>query len=121
MKKILIVEDDKKISLAIQVRLKLEGYKVDQAYDVVSGLSMCSKLQPDLVLLDISLPGGNGFELAHRIKNLVVAPPDFIIITALKEAGLREKAMQLGAIDFFEKPYDAGELLSTIWRWYLNS
>ncbi|MEN8131568.1 MAG: response regulator [Pseudomonadota bacterium] len=121
MKKILIVEDDQKISLAMQVRLKLEGYEVDQAYDAVSGLSMCSQLQPDLVLLDISLPGGNGFELAHRVKSLVVIPPDFIIITALKDAGLREKAMQLGAIEYFEKPYDGGRLLSTIWRWYLNS
>jgi two-component system response regulator VicR len=121
VKKILIVEDDQKISLAMSVRLKLEGYEVHQAYDVVSALNMCSQLQPELVLLDISLPGGNGFELAHRVKKLVLAPPDFIVITALKEAGLREKAMQLGAIDFFEKPYDGGELLTAIWRWYLDS
>lgn len=114
MKKILIVEDDKNIVMALTIRLRAAGYEVFQAYDVVSGTSMAVKHQPQLILLDISMPGGNGFDVADRIRNKIGIPANIIFLTAHKEPALRERAMQMGAAAFFEKPYDPDSLLDTI-------
>ncbi len=115
MKKILIVEDDKKIALAMGVRLKAYGYEVANAYDAVVAVNAARKFKPDLILLDISMPGGDGFSLAERFQNLVdTAGVPIIFITASKKQGLKEKAMEMGAAGFFEKPYDAEKLLSTV-------
>ena len=64
-KKILIVVDDKKISTALAVRLRATGYEVAMAYDAVLAFSTAVKHQPDLVVLDISMPGGDGFAVAE--------------------------------------------------------
>ncbi len=114
MKKILIVEDDKKIVMALSIRLRAAGYEVFQAYDVVSGTMMAKKHEPQLILLDISMPGGNGFDVADRIRNKMDLPANIIFLTAHKEPALREKAMQMGAAAFFEKPYDPDLLLDTV-------
>ena len=111
-KKILIVEDDRKIAMALGIRLKAASYAVLQAADALVATNLAVKHEPDLVLLDISIPGGNGFLVAERLQ--MMAPTNMIFITAHKEAGLREKAMQHGAVAFFEKPYDADALLATI-------
>ena len=114
MKKILIVEDDQNIAKALSVRLKSAGYEVTVAPDAMSGVSSALKTQPDLVLLDISLPAGTGFTVADRIQKLLPTATPFIFLTASKQPGLREKAEELGALGFFEKPYDAEELLDAI-------
>jgi two-component system response regulator ArlR len=114
MKKILIVEDDQNIAKALAVRLKSAGYQVTVAPDAVAGVSSAVKTQPDLALLDISLPAGTGFTVADRIKELLPVATPFIFLTASKQPGLREKAKELGAAAFFEKPYDAEDLLAAI-------
>jgi DNA-binding response OmpR family regulator len=114
MKKILIVEDDQNIAKALAIRLKLAGYEVTVASDAMFGVSSAVKIQPDLALLDISLPAGTGFTVADRIKELLPVATPFIFLTASKQPGLREKARELGAVGFFEKPYDAQELLAAI-------
>ncbi len=115
MKKVFIVEDDKKIALAMSVRLKTYGYEVTNAYDAVTAVNVARKCKPDLILLDISMPGGDGFALAERFQNLVdTAGVPIIFITASKKQGLREKAMEMGAAGFFEKPYDSEKLVSTV-------
>jgi DNA-binding response OmpR family regulator len=114
MKKILIVEDDKNIAKALAIRLKSAGYEVTVAPDAMLGVSSAVETQPDLVLLDISMPAGTGFTVADRIQELLPAATPFIFITASKQPGLREKAKEVGAVGFFEKPYDAGELLAAI-------
>jgi DNA-binding response OmpR family regulator len=113
--KILVVEDDKKIALALAIRLRTAGYEVIAAPDAVLAMSMAMKHRPDLLVLDILMPGGNGFQVAEWLQNLeaMIGVP-YIFITASKVAGLRERARSLGAVGFFEKPYDAGELLATI-------
>ncbi len=115
MSKILIVEDDRRIATALAIRLKTAGYEVVAAYDAVLAVTMAVKQQPDLILLDISMPGGNGFTIAERVQTLVptVGTP-IIFLTASKQPGLREQAMQLGAVGLFEKPYEAAELLEAI-------
>lgn len=113
--KILIVEDDKNIVKALTIRLKAKGYEVAVAQDAVMAASVAMKQPPDLVLLDISLPGGNGFVVAERLQNAVLtAGVRMIFLTASKQPGLREKAMAFGAVDFFEKPYEAEDLLAAI-------
>ena len=114
-KKILIIEDDKKIALALAVRLRAAGYDVIAAPDAVLGMSMALKHRPDLIVLDLLIPGGNGFQVAGWLQDLeaMIGVP-YIFITASKQPGLRERARRLGAVGFFEKPYDAEQLLATI-------
>jgi len=114
-KKILVVEDDKRIVMALTIRLKGKGYDVVAAYDAVMAMSIAMHHRPDLVLLDISMPGGNGFMVAQRLRNEAsMAGVPLMFLTASKQPGLREQARDLGAVGFFEKPYEAEELLTAI-------
>jgi CheY-like chemotaxis protein len=114
-KKVLVVEDDKRIVMALAVRLKGKGYDVVAAYDAVMAMSIAMQHRPDLVLLDISMPGGNGFMVAERLQNEAsTAGIPLIFLTASKQPGLRENAQDLGAVGFFEKPYEAEDLLAAI-------
>ena len=114
MKSILIIEDDRKIAIPLTIRLKSAGYEATAAYDALTGLNAAVKNPPDLVLLDISLPVGNGFTLFERIQTLLPAPTPILFITASKQAGFRQKANELGAAGYFEKPYEVEELLVAI-------
>ena len=120
MKTILIVEDDQKIALALQVRLKANRYAVSVASDAIVGASLGRTLKPDLILLDISMPGGNGFQLAetfHHMPETMGTP--IIFITASKSPELLQKVIDLGAVGLFEKPFDTEKLLYSI-EWELN-
>ncbi len=115
MKKILIVEDDQKISQVLAIRLRAAGYEVAAAYDAVMASSAAVKSRPDLVILDISMPGGDGFQVAERIQLLgATAGVPMIFITASKKPEFRQKALALGAAGFFEKPYEPEELLAAV-------
>jgi DNA-binding response OmpR family regulator len=114
MKKILIVEDDENIAKALSIRLKNAGYEVSVAPDALAGVENAVKKVPDLVLLDISLPAGNGFTVAERIQSLIPTSTPLIFLTASKKPGLREKAKELGAAAFFQKPYEWDDLLGAI-------
>jgi DNA-binding response OmpR family regulator len=113
--KILLVEDDEKIVKALSVRLKAKGYEVVIAFDAVMGMAKAIEHHPDLCLLDISMPGGNGLTVAQRFQDsTVTVGTPIIFLTASKEPDLREKAMALGAVGFFEKPFESAELLAAI-------
>lgn len=115
MKTVLLVEDDKDVTLALGMRLKAMGYEVHSAADAVSAVSQARKVQPDIVLIDFNLPGGNGFMVAERLRSLLqTSATPFVIITASKETGLKEKAHELGASAFLEKPFDATRLADVI-------
>ena len=116
MKKILIVDDDKKIVTALTVRLKAAGYEVLGAPNGLEGIKLAVGERPDLLILDIWMPAGLGFSLAQRLKALGFDDLPIIFLTASKKHGLREAALGLGAVAFFEKPYDTKELLATIAR-----
>lgn len=113
-KKILIVEDDQNIARALCIRLKNAGYEVSIAPDALTAVETAIKKVPDLVLLDISLPAGDGFGVAERIQSLIPTATPLIFLTASKKPGLREKAKELGASAFFHKPYQADDLLRAI-------
>lgn len=113
--KILIVEDDNKIALAMTVRLKANGYDVFNAFDAMGALDMAVKHQPDLLILDISIPAGSGFDVAERLQQLTrTAGTPMIFITASRNPDFLARAAALGAVAFIQKPFADGELLSDV-------
>jgi DNA-binding response OmpR family regulator len=115
MKKILVVEDDPKISMALGVRLRAHGYEVIVAFDAMIGLSQAVKQRPDLVILDVSMPAGNGFIVAERIQNLATtAGTPMIFITASKDPAFKTRAEELGAVAFLEKPFESEKILAAV-------
>lgn len=115
MTTILIVEDDSKIAHAMSVRLKSLGYSVRVAADAPSALIQARKHSPDLVLLDISLPGGNGFTVAQNLEEHICDRRiPIIFVTASKQEELKKRASELGASAFLEKPFSARHLAEAI-------
>lgn len=115
MKKILIVEDDRDISLALTVRLKFAGFDVSIAPDAVHGMMKAVKERPELIILDISMPGGSGLDIAKRVRqNPDIIDVPIIFITANYDSAIQKEAELLDATGFFHKPYDADELLRTV-------
>src|SRR6266446_1012976 len=115
MKKILIIEDDPNSALALVIRLKAHGFATAVASDAINGLSMAIRQHPDLVLLDVAIPGGDGFALAEKLRT---APETkdlpVIFLTGSKDLELRQKVMDLGAAGLLEKPYQTEDLLLMI-------
>lgn len=115
MKKILLVEDHQQISLAIGMSLKAMGYSVVTASDAVTAVSQARKTSPDVIILDINLPAGDGFIVAERLQQLVeTSAVPIIFITASKQEHLRKRAKELGAVNFLEKPFGVGDLADAI-------
>ena len=113
-KKILLVEDDRKIAMALGVRLQHAGVEVLVAHDAPAGLATALKERPDLVLLDIGLPGGGGLKLIEQLHSMGRSMTPVIFLTASRRPGLQEEAMALGASGFLEKPFEAEELIAAI-------
>lgn len=114
MKKILIMEDDKRVAAALAIRLQAAGYEVLTAWDGLQGLKMAVSSRPDLILSDVWMPDGVGFLIAERLKNFGLAGIPVIFITASKKKNLWQFAQEAGAVGFFEKPYDPDKLLGAI-------
>jgi putative two-component system response regulator len=116
-KKILIIDDDKDLRLALSIRLRASGYDVAMATDAISAMSVALKERPDLVLLDVNMPGGNGFMIMERFRmSTHLESTPVIVLTGGDPIVYREKAFNLGAVDFFEKPADNDALLASIKR-----
>ena len=114
-KKTLIVEDDRRIAMRLFVRLKAENYEARIAYNAVQAMGIAKQECPDLILPEISLPGGNGFLVAEWLRDLKeTAGIPIIFMTASQKPGLREEAREYRAAAFFEKPFDAQELFAAI-------
>lgn len=111
--KVLVVDDEQDVAKALKVRLKASGYHVVLASDSVQALMIASKEKPDLIILDIMLPGGGGFAVAERLKQSQVTHSiPIIFLTGIP--GGEAKAYQLGASGYVMKPYHPEELLETI-------
>ena len=115
MKTVLIVDDDNVFLLTIGVRLKSMGYTVYAAKDAVNAISAVRKNDPDVIVLDVSLPAGDGFMVAERLQRLISsAATPIIFVTASENPSLRERAMRVGAVAFLNKPFDATTLADAI-------
>jgi heavy metal response regulator len=111
--KVLLVEDDKSISGFIKKGLKEMHYAVDGASDGEEGLHLALSLPYDMVILDIMLPGINGWEVLENMRKEKVQTP-VIILTAKDEKEDVVKGLELGADDYLVKPFSFAELLSRI-------
>ncbi len=112
---ILIVDDEEAVRLSIRLYLEDKGFSVLQASNGQSGLAICRKHFPDLVLLDLSMPGMDGFELCGIVcgDDLLRDIP-VIMLTAYESTELKIQAFDLGAVDYLTKPVNNGELLVRI-------
>ena len=114
MSTVLIVEDDANIAKALKTRLVHHGFNVLNAYDAASAPTIAKQGQPDVAILDISMPAGDGFLVAERLKSILGHELPTIFITANTQPGLKEKAETLGAVAFFEKPYHSADLMKAV-------
>ncbi len=111
MKKILIFEDEKPISNLIKLNLTSEGYLCKCAFDGIEAANIIEEEKFDLILLDIMLPGINGYELLEYIKPYKIP---VIFITAKGTVENRIMGLKLGADDYIVKPFQIGELLARV-------
>lgn len=115
MKKILIIENEKELVLAMATMLKAKGYQVNAAYDGMFGISLAHKEKPELIITDIGLPAGGGFYVLENLKNSVATNDiPVLVMTAMPEKELEEKAVNMGAAGFIRKPFEPDLLLSMI-------
>jgi DNA-binding response OmpR family regulator len=114
-KKILIVEDETVQLTMVAKRLKTAGYDVTGARDGISAISIARKEQPDLILLDLGLPGGDGFVVMQRLQTLVSTMTiPIVVASSLDPAHNEEASKRAGAIAFLHKPVDFERLLKVI-------
>ena len=111
--KILIIEDEKKIADTLKLGLAENGYSVDVAYDGTIGYKMFTEQPYDLVLLDINLPGINGYELCKQFRSLNAHIP-IIFLTSLIGLNNKIDGYNVGADDYIVKPFEFKELLFKI-------
>jgi len=113
MKTILIIEDDISILRVLEDNLKFEGYQVISERDGKIGLDLALKNMPDMLLLDIMLPGMNGYEICRKLKT---EKPDLpiIMITARGSEMDKVSGLDIGADDYLSKPFSIPELMARI-------
>ena len=114
-KKILIIDDEFPMRYLIEYQLKREGFAVALAKDGVDGLTAVSQQKPDLVVLDVMMPGMDGFEVCHQIKNSPeTSQIPVIFLTASEAKEYKTRAFAVGADDYLTKPFMSEELLAHI-------
>jgi DNA-binding response OmpR family regulator len=114
-KKILIVDDDPDVRLGLHVRLKANHYNVIFAADGMASIAEARKHLPDLIILDLGLPAGDGFSVMERLKandSLSLIP--VIVVSARDLNANMDRALKAGAKAFLQKPVTNSELLAVI-------
>ncbi len=110
--RILIIEDEDRIRQFLQRGLSFEGYRVDAAADGNAGLELARENPPDLVLLDIMLPGIDGIEVCRRLRQVSEVP--VLMLTAKEAIEDRVAGLDAGADDYLVKPFAFDELLARV-------
>lgn len=114
-KKILLVEDDPDVRLGLHVRLKANHYDVIFAADGMASIAEARKHMPDLIILDLGLPAGDGFSVMERLKandSLSLIP--VIVVSARDRNAYMNRVLKAGAKAFLQKPVDNAELLAVV-------
>jgi DNA-binding response OmpR family regulator len=112
MPKILVVEDDQSLREALVYNLRREGYTPVTAQDAPTAPQIARRERPDLILLDLMLPGGDGFDVCRTIRSFSASP--IIMLTARGEDVDRVLGLEIGADDYVTKPFSLRELLARI-------
>ena len=110
--RLLIIDDDEKLNLLLTEFFDGFGFQTDSATDPEAGLEVLKRLQPDLVVLDVMLPGMNGFEVCKIIRQRSNVP--IIMLTARGDVTDRIVGLELGADDYLPKPFEPRELVARI-------
>jgi DNA-binding response OmpR family regulator len=114
-KKILVAEDEAVQLTSVARRLKSAGYEVVGARDGASAISTARKELPDLVLLDLGLPAGDGFTVLKRLQMLIQTTTIPVIVASARDpAGNRDAALKAGAVAYLQKPLETDVLLKAI-------
>ena len=115
MKKILVVDDQKDNVFVLEERLTREGFEVLSAYNGPTCLTLASEESPDLILLDVMMPGMSGFEVCKKLStNEETKLIPVLLVTALTEAEDLKEGFQAGAFDYIKKPFNRIELIARI-------
>lgn len=109
---ILVIEDDPTVALLLRRILEPEGFNVSTAGDGVRGMALLEENKPDLVLLDVMMPGPDGYEILKRIRQVSTVP--VIMVTARCEVDSIGRALGLGADDYVRKPFLPLELVARV-------
>ncbi|PYP18229.1 MAG: DNA-binding response regulator [Gemmatimonadetes bacterium] len=112
-KRILVIEDNPDLAYGLRNNLEIEGYEVEVAKDGTKGLSRARAARPDLVVLDLMLPGMDGFRVLRALRDDGIAMP-VLILTARGEEADKVRGLRLGADDYVTKPFGVLELLARI-------
>ena len=111
--KILLIEDEPGIRLAVKDELEFEGFDVELVEDGAASVAAILRARPDLILLDLMLPGRNGFEICREVRAQGIRTP-IIVITARNQEADKVRGLELGADDYVTKPLSLAELLARI-------
>ncbi|MFZ5591225.1 MAG: response regulator transcription factor, partial [Bacillota bacterium] len=110
--RVLVIDDDPKITALLRRALTFEGYEVITAASGQEGIDMALQENPDLVVLDIMLPGLDGWEVCRQLRQHSTVP--ILMLTARDEVADRVKGLNLGADDYLVKPFALEELLARV-------
>ena len=111
--RILVIEDNADLAFGLRNNLEIEGYRVSVAPDGTTGLELARGRRPDLVILDLMLPGVDGFRVLSALRSSGSAVP-ILILTARGEESDKVKGLRLGADDYVTKPFGLLELLARV-------
>lgn len=110
--KILVVDDEKSIVDILAYNLRKEGYEILEAHDGKTGLGLALSENPDLVILDIMMPGLDGYEVCKRLRKVSQVP--IIMLTAKAEESDKVLSFELGADDYITKPFGVREMMARV-------
>jgi DNA-binding response OmpR family regulator len=114
-KKILIVEDDPDLLMGLQLRLSANDYEVILAGNGMAGIAQMRKHKPDLMILDLGLPAGDGFSVLERMRiNESLSSMPVIVFSGRDRVGNQDRALKAGASSFLQKPVENDTLLAAI-------
>ena len=112
---VLIIEDEKLIIVSTQMVLEAAGFHVESAVNGEEGIQKARGIRPDLILLDIMMPGIDGWETLTRLKrDPETSGIPVIIFTAREHARGHQKSSEMGAADYFRKPFEPDELIELV-------
>jgi two-component system, cell cycle response regulator DivK len=119
---ILVIEDNEQNLYLVRFILEKNGYRVHAARDGREGIDRAAEIRPDLILLDIQLPGMDGYAVAgHLRENVDLARVPIVAVTSYAMIGDREKALAAGCTGYIEKPVDPDTFLQEVERHMKNS
>jgi len=112
---VLIIDDEPAAREALEALLAAERYQLEFAVDGLQGLALAAELYPDIILLDVMMPGLDGYEVCSRLReDPILAEVPVVMITALDDKASRLRGIDAGADDFISKPFDKSELRARV-------